>query len=124
MQGTLVPHDEIRKSYSRVHHWSNDCPRLIIVEVANACIPQAIYDESRCRHVVDHFISCILRSQSSDDVTTCILSEDILDIHSNVDTWSGIKDIPGTQQSLRIMHKCRQRDEKTESATGKYDGNQ
>ena len=48
-------------------------------------LPEPKNDESRFQHPVDHFTSCILRSQSFDDVTTRNLSEDVLDIHLNVD---------------------------------------
>ena len=48
-------------------------------------LPQTINDESRFQHPVDHFTSCILRSQSFGDVTTRNLSEDVLEKHSNVD---------------------------------------
>ena len=50
-----------------------------------AAFPQTINDESRLLHLVGHFTSCIVRSQSFDDVTTRNLSEDVLEKHSNVD---------------------------------------
>ena len=56
-----------------------------MVGVVNTSMSQKIIDESRFRHPTDQFTSLILRFQSSDDVTARILSEDISDIHSNVD---------------------------------------